>query len=268
MTTFSVGCAGFASQRTRYVSKLAFVEFDLRAPSPSPKTLAGYKKSMPEGFAFSAVAPASIFGDPSWPLKDPIKVQSEFDRFANLVDALGAKVVVFRTPMSISPGSVALKRFEDLLTRARRIADVVVWEPAGLWQYDEARAWAKSRGVVVASDPLHDKVEGPVVYARMRGLGADTAYTMARLESLADKLDGVETAYVVFQSANAWREAVGFRKLVDEVFAEASDEAGDDEDDLDDDEDGEEGDEDGDDDGEYEDDEEDGDDEDDDEDEA
>ena len=38
------------------------------------------------------------------------------------------------------------------------------------------------------------------------------------------KLEAVGTAYVVFHSANAWREAVGFRKLVGELTASADEE--------------------------------------------
>lgn len=247
MTAYHVGCADFARPRARYVTRLSFVEFPLRAPLPSPKTLAQWQRSTPEGFAYALVAPPSLYGDPSWPLRDAAALRAEVDRFANLVDALGARVAVFRTPMGVSPNSVALKRFEPVLERAARIAPTVVWEPAGLWQREESLAVAEKHGVVVASDPLHDNVEGEaVVYARLRGLGADRAYTMARLEALAESLEGAETAYVVFASANAWREAIGLRKLVDSQFATLGDLEGDDEEDeeVDDEDDGEDGDDD------------------------
>ncbi len=232
MTAYHVGCADFARPRARYVTRLSFVEFTLRNPLPSPKTLAQWRRAGPEGFTYALVAPPSLYGAPDWPLRDPGQLRAELDRFTNLVDALGATVAVFRTPMAVSPNSVALKRFEPVLERAARVATTVVWDPAGLWHREEALAVAKKHGVVVVSDPLHDTLDDePVVYARLRGLGADRAYTMSRLEAVAESLDGAATAYVVFASANAWRESIGLRKLVDRRFAELGDLAGDEEDD-------------------------------------
>jgi hypothetical protein len=108
MSNVRVGTAGFVVQRERYQSKLRFVEYTLRPPVPSPKVLAGWQRSAPEGFTFAAVAPDSLYGERDWPLRDPIKLQSELDRFANQVNALKARVVVLRTPIAVSPGSVAL----------------------------------------------------------------------------------------------------------------------------------------------------------------
>lgn len=238
MTTFYIGCSGFTVPRERYITKLRAVEVDLRAPTPPPKALAQWRRAGGEGFTFSAVASATLYGERDWPLRDAAKVQSELDRFANQVDALGATAAVFRTPMAVSPGSVALKRFTAMIDRARRIAPRLVWDPAGLWQHDEAAALGRTLGVTVVSDPLHDEVTEPVVYARLRGLGADRRYTMSRLEALAEALEGVEEAYVIFDSPAAWREAVGFRKLVGELTASA-DEEFDDEDDDGEDDDGE-----------------------------
>ncbi len=207
--------------RERYMARLDYVEFDLRAPTPSPKVLASWKKHRPEGFTYGAVAPATLYGDPSWPLRDAAKVRSELDRLANHVDALGARVLLFRTPMAVSPGSVALQRFQPVLERAQKVAEVVVWEPAGLWEREAAVEHAAKFGAIVACDPLHDEVEGPIVYARMRGLGVDRRYHVGRLEELAEALAGANEAFVVFESGAAWREALGFAGIAKGVGAEA-----------------------------------------------
>lgn len=242
MTTWHIGCAGFPRPRDRYVKKLGYVEYELRPPLPSPKTLATQRKSAPAGFEHGLVAPASLYGERDWPLRDPAAVRSELDRLANFCDAFGAAVLVFKTPMAISPGSVALKRFAPVLERAQKMAETVVWSPAGLWEREAAVQFADEFGVVVACDPLRDEIEeaGEVVYARMRGLGEDQRYSMAKLEAIAANLDGVEDAYVVFESGESWREALGLRKLVGEL----ADDDIDDEDALDEDEDEDEGDED------------------------
>lgn len=224
------------------------VELDLRPPVPGPKALAGWKRGAPEGFVFSAVAPPTLFGDRDFPLKNEAQVKSESDRLANNLNALGAAIVVLRTPMAVTPGSAALKRFMPVLERAKKWAKTVVWEPSGLWERDAAVALAEPLGVVVAGDPLHDEMEGDaVVYARLRGLGNDARYSPARLEDLLAKLEGAETAYVIFASDNAWKESATLSRLAG-TLAEGDD--GEEED-----EEGEEGDEDDEDDEDFEDDE-------------
>lgn len=244
MTIYHTGCAGFVKPRERYTARLDYVEFDLRAPTPSPKVLATWKKHRPENFTYGVVAPASLYGDASWPLRDPAKVRSELDRLCNNIDALGARVVVLRTPMAVSPGSVALGRLTPVLERLVKVAPIVVWEPSGLWEREAAVAYAQKLGVVVACDPLHDEVAEPIAYARMRGLGVDRRYHVGRLEEIATNLAVCDEAFVVFESGAAWREALGFTGVAQGVGAEAmldgeeaDDEDGDDEE-GDDDEDG------------------------------
>ena len=239
MSSIRVGTAGFVVPRERYLSRLRFVEIDLRAPVPPPKTLAAWRRAAPEGFVFSAVAPESLFGERDWPLRDAAKTRSELDRFGNQLQALGARIAVLRSPLGVSPGSVAFERFRPVLERARALAPTLVWEPSGLWDHEEAVRVAEQFGAVVSGDPLQDEPGAAFAYARMRGLGTDQRYTMGRLEALAEAL-------VVFQSQQAWREAVGFAKLVGEIEASGDDEELDDDDvDGSDDDDEEEDDEDG-----------------------
>ncbi len=239
MTTWHIGCAGFPRPRDRYMKKLGYVEYTLRAPLPSPKTLATQRKAAREHFEHGLVAPDALYGERDWPLRDPAALRSELDRLANFCDAFGASVLVFKTPMAISPGSVALKRFEPVLERAQKMVETVVWSPAGLWERDAAVRFASEYGAIVTCDPLRDELdEDEVIYARMRGLGEDRRYSMAKLEEIAEVLNGVPDAYVVFESAEAWREALGFRKLVGELDEDDID----DEDALEEDEDEDEGD--------------------------
>ena len=231
MANLHVGTAGFTAPRGKYQSRLRFVEVDLRSPAPSPKSLAGWKKQSPEGFVFSVVAPASLYGAADWPLRDANALRSELDRLANNVRALGAEAVVLRTPMAITPGSAALKRLLPVFEQVKKFSPLVVWEPVGVWEHEDALAAVGDADVVVASDPLRDAPEAPVVYARLRGLGGDHRYTMGRLEALAEALAGVDEAFVVFSSQESWREAVGFARLAGEL---ASSEGDDEDDDLDD----------------------------------
>ncbi len=139
-----------------------------------------------------------------------------------------------------------------MLDRAKSFGAVLVWEPSGLWEREEAVAVASDFNAVVAGDPLQNEPEENIVYARMRGLGTDQRYTMGRLEALAERISGADEAFVVFDSGSAWREAVGFAKLVGELLGSGDEgdegdelEDEDDEDDDDDDEDDDDLDEDG-----------------------
>ena len=224
MSSIRVGTAGFVVPRERYLSRLRFVEIDLRAPVPPPKTLVSWRRAAPEGFIFAAVAPESLFGARDWPLRDAANTRSELDRFGNQLDALGARLAVLRSPIGVSPGSASFERFRPVLERAKSLAPTLVWEPSGLWDHEEAARVAAEFGAIVAGDPLQDEPAAAMAYARMRGLGTDQRYTMGRLEALAEKLEDVDEAFVVFESAQAWREAVGFAKLVGEIEAAADDE--------------------------------------------
>ena len=235
MTTFHIGCAGFARPRAQYVSRLHFVELDLRPPLPSPKLLAGWRKACPEGFVFAVVAPPALWGERDWPLRDEALTRSELDRMANNASAVAARVAVFRTPVAVAPGSAALKRFETVLERARKSSELVVWDPSGLWEREAAIAFAEPFGALVAADPLHDPVEDEaIVYARLRGLGNDRTYHTDRLEDLAETLTTCDEAFVVFESANAYQEALRLARVVGALPAAEegeADEADDEEDD-------------------------------------
>ncbi len=222
------------------MARLRFVEIDLRPPLPSPKTLAGWRKEAPEGFTFAAVAPPTLYGDPTWPLRDEARTRSELDRMMNNAKALAARVVVFRTPMAVTPGSVALRRLQATLERARKLApegSLVVWEPSGLWEHAEAVTAVRDQGVTVACDPLHTTLgDQPLVYGRLRGLGVEQRYDAAKLEDLVAALAGTPEVYVVFQSAAGWAEAVALARATGTLVGEAADDT-----DGDGDEDGEDG---------------------------
>ena len=83
MTTWHIGCAGYPRPRDRYLQKLNYVEYELRAPLPAPKTFVANRKGAPEGFEHGLVAPASLWGERDWPLRHPAPVRAEIERSAN-----------------------------------------------------------------------------------------------------------------------------------------------------------------------------------------
>ncbi|MEI8255255.1 MAG: DUF72 domain-containing protein, partial [Deltaproteobacteria bacterium] len=225
-------------------------------PAPTPAVLARWRQEAGDSLVWSIVAPAVLWGEKDWPLRDEKAAQTEIDRLVNVAKPLGARALLLRTPASIRPGTVAAKRFHAAASRMRKMTPVVVWEPGGLWEREDAKAFVQDLGIIVVSDPLRDKVAGePVVYARMRGLGADRRYHQGRLEDLMIAVAHAEEVFVVFDTAQSFVEAGRMRKLIeglaaagdgadDEADAEeadddAEDDADSDDDDADDVEDGE-----------------------------
>jgi uncharacterized protein YecE (DUF72 family) len=229
-----VGTAGFGRQRPRYARKLSFVEIEPRPPFPATKVFASWRSELGKDFRFALVAPAALWGEKDWPLRDDVAVNREFDRFASWAKALEPEVIVLRTPAAIRPGSAALERFLSLTGRVKRLARRVVWEPAGVWEREAAVAASKTAGLVVACDPLRDAIDDEsIVYAWMRGLGSDRRYHSGRLEDLADALETSVEAYVVFDTEGAFREATRLEALISGAEAAEDEETIDDDEDED-----------------------------------
>src|SRR5207248_2503881 len=142
----------------RYARKLRFVEMDLRPPTPGRKVLARWKGELPGDFTTAFLCPPSLLGPTDWPLRDGAAVRKEIDAIAPLAEAMTPRALVVRTPVAVSPGSVALKRFLAVMAKMHPLAPVRVWEPSGVWEREDAVKLAKEHGIVVASDPLRDEV--------------------------------------------------------------------------------------------------------------
>jgi uncharacterized protein YecE (DUF72 family) len=221
MTTLHAGSAGFDRPRARYAKKLSFVEIDLRPPMPAPKVLARWRGEVGQDFVFALVAPPSLWGERDWPLRDPEATRKELDRLGNVVHLLAPRAIVLRTPAAMRPGTVAFKRFLELVERVKKLAPVCVWEPQGVWERDEAREATEGTGLIVAADPLRDDVAGePIVYARMRGLGTDTRYHTGRLEDLLIALEDAQEAFVVFDTPSGSGDALRLMTVLNEAAAE------------------------------------------------
>ncbi|MBL8679793.1 MAG: DUF72 domain-containing protein [Myxococcales bacterium] len=245
--TLHVGTANFDQPRDRYKARLHFVELELRSPLPAPKRLQKLRADVGEDFVLAAIAPATLFGDEEFPLRDAAHTRAEVDRLQNAVKALAPDVLVFRTPRALRPGTAALERWMTLCRdRLCKMARVVVWEPTGVWEREAAlEVTADIENLIVCADPLRDDVSGEShVYVRLRGLGVDSRYNDGKLEDIAEKLAECEEAWVVFATPTAFKEATRLAAIAEGQLTPAyssADEEDEDEDEEDDgDEDGDE----------------------------
>lgn len=121
--------------------------------------------------------------------------------------ALGAHGVLLKTPSSFGPSQhnrAQMVRFLDEIVRAGGAsAPKVIWEPRGIWEYDDALEFAQSCGVLLATDPFADAafpdplpadayymLTGPQGQARFRD------DDLHRLVEFCDEHDGTVTLAV------------------------------------------------------------------------
>jgi uncharacterized protein YecE (DUF72 family) len=243
MTTLHAGTFGFDRPRDQYTRRLKFVELPLRSPFPPPKKTNLWRKEAGEDFVFALSVPESFWGEPEFPLKDPVHTRAEVDRLQNMISSLKPEILVFRTPLSVRPGSAAFERFRTLcVDRLQKMATVIVWEPTGIWERETAvKLMADLANVLVAADPLHDDVsEESHVYARMRGLGVDSRYHASKLEDLLAAIEHCDEAWVVFETPSGFKEATTLLALHNDVDTDGpayTSEEDDEDEDLDEDED-------------------------------
>lgn len=186
---------------------------DLRF-APSQATLRRWRKAVAPHFEFCVVAGPSVAR-----LRPGDALEAELETTLAQLTTLEARVLLLRTPMDVTPGQVWRDRMQRMLDRLPRDVLSVVWEPRGVWQEEEAALQARRWGVVLAVDPLREAVpDGPVVYARLRELGASRSYGLSQLDRVARAIGNERRdAYVVIETAGALKECKTLRKLVREV---------------------------------------------------
>ena len=104
-----------------------------------------------------------------------------------------------------------MKRVIDKLPRD---VTLVVWEPHGLWETDDAAALAKKWGVILAVDAARDPVpEGQIAYVRLRALGETRSFGPSALERVVESIGPRRDAYVVLETTSALTECKTLRRI-------------------------------------------------------
>jgi uncharacterized protein YecE (DUF72 family) len=205
-----VGQAGLLGQLNRYQQTFNLLEIGAE-PNQVPKstTLKKWRESVPSDFVFSVRLPAAVS-------RLERLDERALEEVCATVATLDASFCVMMTPPSVNPSARSKKLFEELLRQlSQRGVKRVVWEPHGVFERDEAEAWAEELGVLLAVDPTRDDpTPGPVVYARLRALGAGARVGAAAAERVAERIVEFSSAYVVVEGQGAERVARGLRETV------------------------------------------------------
>jgi uncharacterized protein YecE (DUF72 family) len=177
---------------------------------PSASTLRRWRRAASPAFEFAVVTGPNLAK-----LRPCEAFDTELEAMQATATILESRVLVVSTPPEVTPSKLWRDRLRGTIDRLRSDVATVVWEPSGLWEYDDAVDFGKKLSVVVAVDPARSEIPaGAVAYGRLRAMGASRAFSTASLQRIAEKIGDRRNAYVVIETAGALKEGKVLRKLV------------------------------------------------------
>jgi uncharacterized protein YecE (DUF72 family) len=196
MARLLVGLPALQGDIEKYASRFDIVELrPVDAALPKPSTLRRWRKSVPPSFVFSVVFPRAVADLTPGP-----ELEAALATSLEVASALEARCVVLQTPADVRPTAANKKRLAALFDRIPREGTVRCWEPAGLWEREEALAFSRTLGVLPVIDVAREApAAGPIVYTRLRALGKSATLGAATLERVADRLRRRREVFVVVE---------------------------------------------------------------------
>jgi uncharacterized protein YecE (DUF72 family) len=177
---------------------------------PKLGELSAARKLAPEGFEFSVVLPRSCAS-----LEDSPEAEAELAYAAKVTDCLKAGWLVLQTAHTVFPSERTRTKLVRWFERLRTPGATLCWEPLGVWEADEAERWGSELGVVAVVDASRTLLEPKEErYVRVRALGEASRLRPFGLETLAQNLEGLSRAAVVFEGDDAERSAKALRELL------------------------------------------------------
>jgi uncharacterized protein YecE (DUF72 family) len=177
---------------------------------PNAATLRRWRRAVPPHFEFAVVAGPNLAK-----LRPGDAFDTELEAMRADATILESRLLVVSTPPDVTPGKLWRDRLAAVVDRLKTDVTTVVWEPSGLWEYDDAVALGKKLGVTVAVDPARSEIPpGAVVYGRLRAMGIARAFSTTLLERVADKIGDRRDAYIILETPSALEEGKTLRSLV------------------------------------------------------
>jgi uncharacterized protein YecE (DUF72 family) len=152
-----------------------------------------------------------------------------FDVMKTICKTLNAKILLMQSPSSFKPTDENIERLEDFFENIDRSDLLIAWESRGDW-----RKQPKLVGKICKKFDLIDCVDilrnepvwfgkKKVGYFRLHGFGLISMYSynfsQRELEQVKEKIrklgKKIKTAYVMFNNANCYQNALQFMKLIE-----------------------------------------------------
>jgi uncharacterized protein YecE (DUF72 family) len=200
MTTVHVGLPTHQGSVARLAQFFDLLEVrPVDTPLPKAPKLRQWRKEVPPAFVFSVIVPNALA---------ELKTLSEAETAALLkplidaASALEARCMVLTTPVSVTPTALHKKRLAALIERLPRDVITLAWEPRGVWQSEEAAAWARDLGVQLVVDASQEEPgKGAVLYTRLRGIGVNARLGPGSIEKVRRAMAGRREVFVVVETA-------------------------------------------------------------------
>ncbi len=228
----AVGAAIDQKPSASYTSQLKFCELHMRMPLPKAQKLASWRKDLPRGFRTSLVAPTGAFVSEKGPFRVTPELETSKEWLATAAAALGTSIVLLRTPAAFTPGARDRELFAKYVDTFPRIGTgQIAWEPSGLWDPDEAFAFASSVDVLCAFNPLDKRSMEAAAeatpkrgyYARISGVGRQRRLSSALLDQATEQLAEIareaKDTFVVLIAETPIRSAVSVAAQLTELMS-------------------------------------------------
>lgn len=197
-----VGQAGLRGDIAAYSRRFNFAELSAEPFSlPRLSRLRGYRRKVPEGFAFSVRLPRAVAC-----LEIGASTDEVLSQALAAAEALQAEWLVIGTSAEVTPCARTVGRLADLVGRLPRSTFRVAWEPRGLWEDDQEEALARELDLVLVRD-LRRRLPpfGDIGYTRFLALGAGGRQNDASLHRVLSRLSDYQRAFVVIEGSGAER---------------------------------------------------------------
>ncbi|MBI5536194.1 MAG: DUF72 domain-containing protein [Deltaproteobacteria bacterium] len=176
--------------------------FDLVEVRPDPEApvrasaLKKWRESVPAPFVFSVVLPAAVTQ-----ARNAAAANSALEHALDVARVLQSPVILISPPAAFTPTASNRRKLGELVAKLPNDVVRLAWEPAGLWEPDEARVIAASLKITLVGDAAQDPLApGSVAYTRLRGLGDARRMSDTRLDRVIENLRGRRESYVVIET--------------------------------------------------------------------
>jgi uncharacterized protein YecE (DUF72 family) len=196
-----VACSGFPIAVSRYLAEFAAVEIaDTEIGIPGTGTIRRWQREAPEGFVFTALAPAPIGGSG---FADTGETDQHLKAILSFCKKLDALAVVFRVPEEVALTRTVAARAKDVLKSTSRSLIPVLDAPH--WPVAQVAKICEGSGAVPAQDPLSiaNAPSGKLAYLVLPGpAGYRSRYDEETIAKVADvcKRSKAETTICVLRN--------------------------------------------------------------------
>jgi hypothetical protein len=207
----------------KIAASLRFFEYAPKPPLPTLATLARFGKQLSDRVQCAFVAPRSTWLTSKGALRPGPELDVGLDWISRAADIVRAKVIVLPTAAELSTGERDRALLAAYVERLKPTGRVIVVAPRGLWEAEHGLAFARQAGCVYGFDPLEDDApEGPLVYGRVRPMGARPRLSEGHLAQIAERLlrANAELSYLAIESEQAPKDARRLAKILTEVSAD------------------------------------------------